>query len=84
MVGKQARFILLYIIHSKIERFECVCLHCTYPAAIFKLEYKNISLNRELICIQLAVGSKEHIRSLYFNNIKYILTPNIFKDKSDN
>lgn len=61
-----------------------LCLHCTYSEVIFKLEYKNaVLLNHELVCIQLTAGSKEHIKSLYFSNIKYILMPKILKDKCD-
>ena len=61
-----------------------LCLHCTYSEAISKLEYKNaVLLNHELVCVQLTMGSKEHIKSLYFSNIKYILMPKILKDKCD-
>lgn len=61
-----------------------LCLHCTYSEAIFKLEDKNaVRLNHELVRIQLTVGSKEHINSLHFSNIKYALMPKILKDKCD-
>lgn len=58
-----------------LKMFICncpLCLHWAYSEAIFKLEYKNAVLfNHELMCIQLAVCSKEHTKSSYFSNIKY-------------
>lgn len=50
----------------------------------FKLEHKIAGfLKHELVCIQLRVGSKEHIKALYFSYIKYMLMSKILKDRCD-